>query len=110
MSAHIDPSQPHTRTTLRPSPVVALVPLCLYLEFDFDYVELTNALADALLELLNDRGRSATQTLLIEEPLETLALLYRADEFFAGRKETVTDVGYRLVRAQRLGDAGEPLS
>jgi hypothetical protein len=59
---------------------ITLVPIYSYKQPGLDYAELTNALAEGLLEILGD---ASAQTILVDAPLDTLALLY-GDEGFSG--------------------------
>jgi hypothetical protein len=69
---------------------LTLIPLFPRDEPSLDYVSLTQALADGLLVTEVDAGGDV-QTLLVENPLETLVLLYEGEELVGAKQNRILD-------------------
>ena len=62
--------------------MVTLIPIYTCEESGVRFAEVASALADACLELLGEGSPPSGQTLLVDDPLQTLALLHLEDDFF----------------------------
>jgi ARG and Rhodanese-Phosphatase-superfamily-associated Protein domain len=81
------PFEPASASSFRS---LTLVPLFPRDEPSLDYVALTEALADGLLVTEVDEGGDV-QTLLVENPLETLVLLYEGEELVGAKQNRMLD-------------------
>lgn len=79
-----EPAEPRSYRSL------TLIPLFPRDEPSLDYVSLTQALADGLLVTEVDRGGDV-QTLLVDNPLETLVLLYEGEELVGAKQNRILD-------------------
>ena len=69
---------------------LTLIPLFPHDEPSLDYVGLSHALADGLL-LTEVDADGAVETLLVENPLETLVLLYEGEELVGAKQNRILD-------------------
>src|SRR5215203_6553584 len=92
---------------------LTLIPLFPQDEPSLDYVGLSHALADGLL-LTEVDADGAVETLLVENPLETLVLLYEGEELVGAKQNRILDRTLLVDARSRLpvpvscarGDAG----